>query len=152
MIDSTFELSPQLSKALFWSALCEAATLGEHLIDVARRTAYERISHLLLELFFRLRRVGLTNGMTFWMPLTQEHIGDALGLTTAHVNRTLRSLRQDNLVATEGKRVNILDFETLSLQSDFENSYLGDDARALRNQTAPAKSVQMAGRSPAASK
>src|SRR5215467_9191296 len=48
-IDDVFEKNPRLAKALFWSAVCEAAIVGEHLIDTARRSAYERVSHLLLE-------------------------------------------------------------------------------------------------------
>jgi CRP-like cAMP-binding protein len=135
MVDRIFERSPRLAKALFWSAACESAILGEHLIDTARRSAYERVSHLLLELFVRLRAVGLTEGMSFIMPLTQEVIGDALGLTTVHVNRTLRSLREDKLVAIEGKRVTLVDFEALSLLSNFENLYLHETAYALRRGT-----------------
>lgn len=90
VIDKIFEKNLELSKVLFWSAVCESAILGEHLIDAGRRSAYERVSHLLLELFVRLTRAGMTEGMTFYMPLTQELIGDALGLTTIHVNRTFR--------------------------------------------------------------
>jgi CRP-like cAMP-binding protein len=134
VIDKVFEQNLELSKVLFWSAVCESAILGEHLIDAGRRSAYERVSHLLLELFVRLTRVGMTEGMTFYMPLTQELIGDALGLTTVHVNRTLRSLRADKLIEIDGKSITILDFEALSLLSDFENSYLGEAARAIRNQ------------------
>jgi CRP-like cAMP-binding protein len=135
MIDDALERNPKLSKALFWSAVCETAILGEHLTDAARRSAYERISHLILELFVRLNAAGLTEGTTFLMPLTQELIGDALGLTTVHVNRTVRSLREDGLIAMDGKTVAILDFEALSLLSDFENSYLGETARALWSET-----------------
>jgi CRP-like cAMP-binding protein len=133
MIDDVFERAPRLGKALFWSAACEGAILAEHLIDAARRSAYERISHLLLELFVRLKVAGLIDAMSFDMPLTQELIGDALGLTTVHVNRTMRSLREDKLIAIDGKVVTILDFEGLSLLSDFENSYLGATVRALEN-------------------
>jgi hypothetical protein len=79
----------------------------------------------------RLKAVGLTTGMSFHLPLTQELIGDAHGPTTIHVNRTLQRLRQDNLTAMEARRVTILDFETLSLRCDFEVSYLGIGARAL---------------------
>jgi DNA-binding transcriptional regulator LsrR (DeoR family) len=59
------------------------------------------------------------------MPLTQELIADALGLTPVHVNRTLRALREDGLIAMDGRSITILDFEALALLSDFENSYLG---------------------------
>lgn len=72
MVDNAFERNPVLAKALFWSAAHEGAILGEHLIDAARRSAYERVSHLLLELFVRLNGVDLTDQMTLSVPLTQE--------------------------------------------------------------------------------
>lgn len=125
--------NPALSQAMFWSAVREAARLAGHLTDAARRSAYERLSHLILELFVRLNAAGLTTGMSFHLPLTQELIGDALGLTTIHVNRTLQRLRQDNLIAMEARRVTILDFKTLSLLCDFEASYLGVGAPALHS-------------------
>ena len=137
MIDKLFERSPKLSKSLFWSAIRAEAILGEHLTDAARRSAYERVSHLLLELFVRLRKAGLTQKMSFEMPLTQEHISDALGLTTVHVNRTLRSLREDKLIQFSRGRVTILDFEALSLLSDFENSYLAENMQSLRYDGSP---------------
>ncbi len=138
-IDRVFERNLPLAKALFWSAVCEAAIVGEHLIDAARRSACERVSHLMLELFVRLKTTGQTEGMSFNMPLTQELIGDALGLTTVHVNRTLRSLREDGLIKMSNKCVTILDFDALSLLADFDNSYLGETARALRTEIASAK-------------
>jgi CRP-like cAMP-binding protein len=131
MIDDVFERSPRLARALFWTAAREAAIVGEHLIDAARRSAYERISHFMLELFVRLNGAGLTKDMSFEMPLTQELIGDAVGLTPVHVNRTMRSLREDKLIAMDGKRVMVLDFEALCLICDFENSYLGSAAQAI---------------------
>jgi CRP-like cAMP-binding protein len=106
--------------------------LGEHLTDAGRRSAYERLSHLFLELFVRARLAGMVDEMSFQMPLTQELIADALGLTHVHVNRTVKSLRDDKLIAVDGKRLMILDFEALSLLSDFESSYLGESARAMR--------------------
>src|SRR5215471_17754802 len=135
-IDDVFEKNPQLAKALFRSAVCEAAIVGEHLIDTARRSAYERVSHLLLELFVRLKSTGQTDGQSFTMPLTQELIGDALGLTAVHVNRTLRALREDRLVEIGNKCVTILDFDALSLLCDFDRSYLGETARALQSEVA----------------
>jgi CRP-like cAMP-binding protein len=138
-VDSVFEQNLPLAKALFWSAVCEAAIVGEHLIDAARRSACERVSHLMLELFVRLKTTGQTDGMSFNMPLTQELIGDALGLTTVHVNRTLRSLREDGLIKMSNKCVTILDFDALSLLADFDNSYLGETTRALKTEIASGK-------------
>jgi CRP-like cAMP-binding protein len=138
MLNEIFERSPAVSNALFFSALCESAVLGEHLIDTGRRSAYERISHFLLELFARLSPVGLTNDLSFKMPLTQELIGDALGLTTIHVNRTICLLREDKLIAIDGKCVTLLDYEALSLLSDFENSYLAENI-TVRNGVSTSK-------------
>jgi CRP-like cAMP-binding protein len=130
MIETMLEQTV-LSKALLWSAICEAARLSEHVTNSARRSAYERVGHLLPELFVRTKRAGLASGVSFHAPLTQELIGDAVGLTTIHVNRTLRCLREDKLIEVDGKRVTILNFEALSLLCDFENSYLGENARPL---------------------
>lgn len=143
MVDDVFERNLALAKALFWSAAYESAILGEHLIDAARRSAYERVSHLILELFVRLNGVHLADEMTFSIPLSQELIADALGLTTVHVNRTLRALREDKLIAMDGHSVTILDFEALSLLSDFENSYLAEAARTLRGTVQPANLDEM---------
>jgi DNA-binding transcriptional regulator LsrR (DeoR family) len=70
--------------------------------------------------------------------LTQELIADALGLTMVHVNRTLRQLRDDGLIKMKNKCVTLLDFDALSLVSDFDNSYLSESVRALRSEIASA--------------
>ena len=98
---------------------------AEHLIDVGRRSALERMAHFLLELLTRLEVIGLGDDHSFRMPLTQELIGDALGLSVPHVNRTLRQLRDDGLVSIEEHMVIIKDVEALSALADFEQSYLG---------------------------
>jgi CRP-like cAMP-binding protein len=119
-----FERAPRLAAAIFWSFACEAAIYVEHLIDVGRRSALERVAHFLLELLTRLQVVGLADERSYHMPLTQELLGDALGLSVPHVNRTLRQLRGDGLVAIEEQRVTIIDIDALSALADFENTYL----------------------------
>jgi len=133
-VDNVFERNATFAKSLFWSAVCESAIMTEHLINAARRSAYARISHLLLELYVRMKAAGLVEDMSFEIPLTQEHIGNALGLTNVHVNRTLRALRDDKLIAVEGKRITILDFDALVQLSEFDHSYLGLSARAIRGE------------------
>lgn len=71
-VDNIFDRIPALASALFWSALCDSAILAEHLIDTSRRSAYEQVSHLVLELFVRLNASGLTDGMSFDMPLNSR--------------------------------------------------------------------------------
>jgi CRP-like cAMP-binding protein len=119
-----FDRSPRLAAAIFWSFACEAAIYAEHLIDVGRRSALERVAHFLLELLTRLQVVGLADERSYQMPLTQELIGDALGLSVPHVNRTLRRLRDDGLVAIEEQRITLKDIDGLSVLADFEKTYL----------------------------
>jgi CRP-like cAMP-binding protein len=119
-----FDRRPRLAATIFWSFACEAAMYAEHLIDVGRRSALERVAHFLLELLTRLQVIGLADERSFRMPVTQELIGDALGLSVPHVNRTLRRLRQDELVKIEGHVVILQDVEALAALADFERSYL----------------------------
>lgn len=115
---------PRLAAILFWSLSCEAAMYAEHLIGISRRSAVERIAHFLLELLTRLRVIGLADERSFQLPLTQEQIGDILGLTGVHVSRTLRQLREEGLVETAGQRITIRNAEQLSILADFERTYL----------------------------
>ena len=119
-----FQHHPRLAAIVFCSFSCEAAMYAEHLIDVGRRSALERVAHFLLELLIRLQAIGLADERSYRMPLTQELMGDVLGLSLPHVNRTLRRLRADNLVHIEGQHVEIKDIGALAALSDFETGYL----------------------------
>ena len=119
-----FHTHPQLAAKICWSFTYEAAIYAEHLITVARRSALERVAHFLLELLTRLQAINLADERSFWLPLTQELIADALGLSIPYVNRVLRSLRDDDLVTIKDKVVVIKDAEALSTLVDFERSYL----------------------------
>jgi CRP-like cAMP-binding protein len=119
-----FQEHPRLAAILFCSFSCEAAMYVEHLIGVGRRSARERVAHFLLELLTRLQAIGLADERSYRMPLTQELIGDALGLSVPHVNRTLRHLREENLVGIDGQIVVIRDLEALAALADFEQGYL----------------------------
>lgn len=89
--------------------------LFEHVATLGRRTARERIAYLLLELTVRSgRSTRLTNGMSLRMPLTQPILADALGLTAIHVNRVLRELREEGIMAFTHKCLTILDTERLT--------------------------------------
>jgi len=117
-----FRRYPRLSTALFWLVGHQAAVFAEHLVGVARQSAYERIAHLLLELLVRLQAVGIADECSYFLPITQEQMADALGLSEPHVNRTLRRLREDGLIALEGAHVSCLDIATLSRVADFNDA------------------------------
>jgi CRP-like cAMP-binding protein len=119
-----FRQQPRLATALFWMVGQEAAMFAEHLVGVGRQTAYERIAHLLLELLVRLRAVGIADEHSYCLPMTQEQMADALGLSAPHVNRTLRRLREDGLVSLDGMRVTCVDVSALSRLADFNGATL----------------------------
>jgi CRP-like cAMP-binding protein len=122
--NTMIETHPRLITKIFWSLSCESTIYAEHLIDLGRRSALERVAHFLLELLTRLRTVGLAQDHSYKIPLTQELLGDALGLSIPHINRVLRRLREDGLVVVEDQRVTIQDIDALSELADFEPGYL----------------------------
>jgi CRP-like cAMP-binding protein len=119
-----FDGHPKLAARLFWQFSCESTMLAERLITIGRRPARERVAHFLLELLVRLQAVGLADGRSFRLPLTQEMIGDALGLSIPYLNRVLRELRDEGLVRIKDQVVIIDDMEELSAVADFEHGYL----------------------------
>lgn len=92
--------------------------LYDHIVRLGRMNGLERMAHLLLELRRRLSRVGLVNGQSFPMPLRQESLGDALGMSTVHVNRTMQQLRFKKLIQCSGREVTVLDPVRLSALAD----------------------------------
>jgi CRP-like cAMP-binding protein len=86
--------------------------------------ALQRLAVLLCELFIRMEIVGLTDGHSFPLHLTQVDLAECAGLTSVHVNRTLRELRERGLVDVSGRRVNILDMAGLQEVGEFSPNYL----------------------------
>ncbi len=120
---------PAVADALWRDTLIEAAVTREWLTSVGRRSAYQRIAHLLCELFVRFGTVGLAEPGGYDLPLTQSQIGDALGLTAVHVNRVLQELRKHAIIASQGRFLQILDWRALQRAGDFDPAYLHDPPR-----------------------
>lgn len=125
-----FAQSPRLASAILWAASRDEAMVVEHLVCLGRRSANERMAHFLLELSARLALVGMGSKTGFTCPLTQYHLGDALGLSAVHVNRVLRKLREDGLVTFRNGDVTFQDFDALVALAQFDPAYL-DHTRPL---------------------
>jgi CRP-like cAMP-binding protein len=108
-----------LATAVSIAGTLDEASLLDHIVRLGRQTAYERMAHLLLELRWRLGAVGLGDDRKFPLPLTQEVLADALGLSIVHVNRTLQQLRREGLLEMRGGFVELLKPELLVATSDF---------------------------------
>jgi CRP-like cAMP-binding protein len=115
---------PRLGVALLWAASRDEAMVVEHLVNVGRRSALERTAHFFMELAERLSLVGLATETEFECPLSQFVLADALGLTSVHVNRVLRQLREKGLLTLRDGRVAIHDLNGLRKLSGFEGGYL----------------------------
>jgi CRP-like cAMP-binding protein len=115
---------PNLTRALWWSTLLDEAITREWVVNLGQRTAYERMAHLFCELYYRLRAVGEVMNNSFALPLTQTALGDTLGLSTVHVNRTLQDLRAQRLISFKGGVLTVHDLLTLEHAGFFSPDYL----------------------------
>lgn len=120
---------PHIARAFWWSTLVDEAILREWLVNIGTRDATRGVAHLFIEMWLRLRQVGLADGNSFFMPLTQVQLAETFALTTVHINRTLQLLRSDGLIKLEGKRLTILDVKRLAALASFTSNYLHLDRR-----------------------
>ena len=115
---------PRIGDAFWRDTLIDAAIFREWIVNVGGRDAYSRIAHLFCEIFLKLKAVGLTNGTSFDFPITQSKLGEATGLSTVHVNRSVQSLRTDGLIVLERGHCRIPDLERLEQAAMFDRTYL----------------------------
>jgi CRP-like cAMP-binding protein len=109
---------PAVFAAVVKLLLAEKERAYQLAVDLGRRDAAERIARLLLHIKGRLEQRGLVVDDAFDLPLRQQHIADATGLTSVHVNRVFCSLRQEGLVEMRDSRLKILDLKGLSARAD----------------------------------
>lgn len=111
---------PKFGLALSWLAVHEATTYAEHIVDIGRRTALERVAHFLLEIHGRLAAVGRAAPAAFDLPVSQEIMSDALGLSVPHINRMLAELRESGMIALAGRHVSFPDMRRIQQLAHFE--------------------------------
>ena len=104
---------PTLARAARLATHLQDALLCEQIARLGQQNAGERFVHLMLELHYRLGLIGQVRGNSFALPLTQDVLADALGLSAVHLNRTLKQLRRDGLLKLESGRVTLLQPEML---------------------------------------
>jgi CRP-like cAMP-binding protein len=125
-----FHEFPRVATAVLWATSRDEAMVVEHLVNIGRRSAIERLAHLFLELGQRLKLVGLITSTGFACPLNQYVLADALGLTAIHVNRVLRQLRERGLITVKAQQVIIHDLDGLRELAGYDSAYLNHDRPA----------------------
>jgi len=115
---------PEARKLLWRQTLVQAAIFRQWLVRNSNLPAHMSLAHLLCEMFVRADAVGLVNDGRCALPLTQEHVADALGLTAVHTNRTLQALRETGAVEWRGGELTVQDWPKLREIARFDSSYL----------------------------
>ncbi len=115
---------PAIATAISRDCILHAEIVSQWLVNIGRRDARARVSHLLCEMALRHGQPGPAPKLRYELPMTQEQLGDALALTSVHVNRTLGSLRDDGLVAVGRGVVDIQDWDALAAVGEFDPTYL----------------------------
>ncbi len=115
---------PAIGEALWHDTLIDASIFREWVLNVGQRDAKARIAHMLCEFAVRRQAAGLGDPERFDLPMTQEHIADATGLTPVHVNRTLKALGAAGLIDRKKRNVAIADWERMRRAADFDPTYL----------------------------
>ena len=129
-IETLIVATPNLTQAFWRTQLIDEGVLRAWIVSMGRRDSLERVAHLMLELYIRMRNIGQATGDTCRMPLTQTVLADALGLTPVHVNRVLRTLRERNAMTLGGGTLEILDVTQLVRIAGFDENYMHRRVRA----------------------
>lgn len=125
---------PAIARALWIDTLVESSIFREWVVNVGRRDSRARVAHILCEFSLRLEAAGLARDHRYELPMTQEQLADAVGLTSVHVNRVLRHLGEAGLISRDRRSITIEDWQRLREAGDFNERYLHYDyVAAARN-------------------
>lgn len=125
--------SPGVSAAVMVATLVEASTFREWVLNIGRRDARTRIAHLLCEFAVRLIAQDLGPDQTFELPMTQEQLADATGLTAVHVNRVLKALQAEGFLKRDRRSIRFPDWQKMQSLGDFDPRYLHFSENRLRH-------------------
>jgi CRP-like cAMP-binding protein len=116
---------PTIGHAMWIDTLVDASIFREWIANVGRRDSRTRVAHILCEFSLRLKVAGLGRENHYELPMTQEQLADATGMTSVHVNRTLKALEKDGLIDRANPRsIHIGDWHKLAEAGDFDSNYL----------------------------
>ena len=115
---------PTIAEAMWIDALVDSSIYREWVTNVGQRDAKARVAHLLCEFALRSKAAGLGNGQSCHLPMTQEQIGDAVGLTSVHVNRTLKALEAEGVIQRNKREISFTDWDRVRRAGDFSAIYL----------------------------
>jgi CRP-like cAMP-binding protein len=119
-----FESEPRITRALWWSTMVDEGTLREWVMNVAKRSAYAGVAHLLSELCMRLQTVGLASEDQCEINMRQEDLADAVGVGRSHLNASIAQLEEEGLIRRSRGSLTIIDISRLMKAGQFNEDYL----------------------------
>ncbi|MCZ4347259.1 Crp/Fnr family transcriptional regulator [Devosia sp. J2-20] len=119
-LSELFRNHPGLGFDITWLAAREERMLDDHLLSLGRRTAMERAAYLLAFLHQRAVSVGLVSDKNLFIPITQQHVADTLGLSIVHTNKTLRKLAERGLIQWLDRSCEVIDVQGLMALAEWE--------------------------------
>lgn len=123
VVDLAFAM-PGIGMAMWYETLVEGSIFREWILNVGRRDAFTAIAHLLCEFAIRAEAANVGKAASYELPLTQEQLADAVGLTAVHVNRTLMRLEEEGHIRRSRRVIEIDDWQNLAKVADFHPRYL----------------------------
>jgi CRP-like cAMP-binding protein len=115
---------PGLAEAFWRDCVADGSIFSEWVVNVGRRDAVTRLSHLFCEMAIRCERAGQGDRNSFALPATQTDLGNATGLTNVHINRTLKELRTRSILTTASGKVTVHDWDKLVSTGDFNDAFM----------------------------
>jgi CRP-like cAMP-binding protein len=122
---------PAVGRALLKEVVIDGSITREWLLNVGHRNSRQRVAHLLCELAIRQEAAGICEGPRYICPISQEQLGQATGITSVHVNRTVQALRAEGLIAMTTRDLTILDWHGLQAAGDFNRAYLHETGASI---------------------
>jgi CRP-like cAMP-binding protein len=123
VVDLAFGM-PAIGMAMWYETLVDGSIFREWILNVGRRDAFTAIAHVLCEFAMRAEAADIAKSARFELPLTQEQLADAVGLTAVHVNRSLMRLEEEGHIRRDRRVIEIDDWQNLAKVADFEPRYL----------------------------
>jgi CRP-like cAMP-binding protein len=123
---------PGIAEAFWRDCVADGSIFSEWVVNVGRRDAISRLAHLFCEIGIRREQAGQGDRVAFPLPITQADLGDATGLTSVHVNRTLKALREQSIVELRSGTVLVHDWDRLVSTADFDAGFMLLDSPAPR--------------------
>jgi CRP-like cAMP-binding protein len=114
----------EVGRAILITTLVEASIFREWAVNIGQRNSRSRIAHLLCEFAYRLTSQNLNTEEVYELPITQEQLADATGLTPVHVNRVLQGLQREGLLERDRRMIRFPSWERMQDVADFNPRYL----------------------------